>query len=100
MRRGVEVNSTLTRMTDPSVYAVGDCAEYRRRTDGFVSPAWEQAGVLAVRRCGDDTVYEGSRIGLLTQLYDRRTVLCEGEPGRLLLPSRQTEDQPASCGLP
>jgi NAD(P)H-nitrite reductase large subunit len=29
-----------------------------------------------------------SRIGLLTQLYDRRTVLGEGEPGQLLLGER------------
>ena len=132
-------------MTDERVHAIGDCAEYRGRTSGFVSPAWEQAGVLAARLCGDHELYQGSRvvarlracdlevavlgdpertsgdvvevanpirgsyrklvvrdgvveaavmlgdlsrIGLLTQLYDRRTVLGEGEPGQLLLGER------------
>jgi NAD(P)H-nitrite reductase large subunit len=145
VRRGVVVDDTLTTVTDERVHAIGDCAEYRGRTSGFVSPAWEQAGVLAARLCGDQRHYEGSRvvarlrasdlevavlgdpehtmgdvvdvanpikgtyrklvvrdgvveaavllgdlsrIGLLTQLYDRRTVLGEGEPGQLLLGER------------
>jgi NAD(P)H-nitrite reductase large subunit len=145
VRRGVVVDDTLTSVTDERVHAIGDCAEYRGRTSGFVSPAWEQAGVLAARLCGDHELYQGSRvvarlracdlevavlgdpertsgdvvevanpirgsyrklvvrdgvveaavmlgdlsrIGLLTQLYDRRTVLGEGEPGQLLLGER------------
>jgi NAD(P)H-nitrite reductase large subunit len=145
VRRGVVVDDTLTTVTDESVHAIGDCAEYRGRTSGFVSPAWEQAGVLAARMCGDHECYQGSRvvarlrasdlevavlgdperttgdvvevanpirgsyrklvvrdgvveaavllgdlsrIGLLTQLYDRRTVLGKGEPGQLLLGER------------
>ena len=145
VRRGVVVDQTLTTVTDPRIHAIGDCAEYRGRTSGFVSPAWEQAGVLAARLCGDQDRYEGSRvvarlrasnlevavlgdpehttgdvvevanpirgsyrklvvrdgvieaavllgdlsrIGLLTQLYDRRTVLGEGEPGQLLFGER------------
>ena len=145
VRRGVVVDDTLTTVTDERVHAIGDCAEYRGRTSGFVSPAWEQAGVLAARLCGDHELYQGSRvvarlracdlevavlgdpertsgdvvevanpirgsyrklvvrdgvveaavmlgdlsrIGLLTQLYDRRTVLGEGEPGQLLLGER------------
>lgn len=145
VRRGVVVDDTLTTVTDERIHAIGDCAEYRGRTSGFVSPAWEQAEVLAARLCGDEELYEGSRvvarlrasdlevavlgdperttgdvvevanpikgsyrklvvrdgvveaavllgdlsrIGLLTQLYDRRTVLGEGEPGRLLLGER------------
>jgi NAD(P)H-nitrite reductase large subunit len=145
VRRGVVVDDTLTTVTDQRVHAIGDCAEYRGRTSGFVSPAWEQAGVLAARLCGDDERYQGSRvvarlrasdlevavlgdpertagdvvevanpirgsyrklvvrdgvveaavllgdlsrIGLLTQLYDRRTVLGEGEPAQLILGER------------
>jgi len=145
VRRGVVVDKTLTSVTDDRIQAIGDCAEYRGRTSGFVSPAWEQAGVLAARLCGDSAVYEGSRIvarlrasdlevavlgdpestsgqvvevanpirgsyrklvvrdgvveaavlvgdlsriGLLTQLYDRRTVLGQGEPGQLILGER------------
>ncbi len=145
VRRGVVVDDTLTSVTDARVHAVGDCAEYRGRTSGFVSPAWEQAGVLAARLCGGHERYEGSRvvarlrasdlevavlgdperttgdvvevsnpirgsyrklvvrdgvveaavllgdlsrIGLLTQMYDRRTVLGEGESGQLLFGER------------
>jgi NAD(P)H-nitrite reductase large subunit len=144
-RRGVVVDGTLTTVTDKRVHAIGDCAEYRGRTSGFVSPAWEQAAVLATRLCGGQVLYEGSRIvarlrasdlevavlgdperatgdvvevanpirgsyrklvvrdgvveaavllgdlsriGLLTQLYDRRTVLGEGEPAELILGER------------
>jgi len=145
VRRGVVVDETLTTVTDEHIHAIGDCAEYRGRTSGFVAPAWEQAAVLAARLCGQPALYEGSRlvarlrasdlevavlgdpentsgqvvevanpirgsyrklvvrdgvveaavllgdlsrIGLLTQLYDRRTVLGEGEPGQLLLGER------------
>ena len=44
---------TLTSVTDERVHAIGDCAEHRRRTTGFVAPAWEQAEVLArvIRAC-------------------------------------------------
>lgn len=145
VRRGVVVDDTLTTVTDDRIHAIGDCAEYRGRTNGFVSPAWEQAGLLAARLCGGSELYEGSRvvarlracdlevavlgdpehaagdvvevsnpvrgsyrklvvrdgvveaavllgdlsrIGLLTQLYDRRTVLGDGEPGQLILGER------------
>jgi NAD(P)H-nitrite reductase large subunit len=145
VRRGVVVDDTLTSVTDNRIHAIGDCAEYRGRTSGFVAPAWEQAGVLAARLSGGHASYEGSRavarlratdlevavlgdperttgdvvemanpikgsyrklvvnggvieaavlvgdlsrIGLLTQLYVRRTVLGEGEPAQLLLAER------------
>jgi NAD(P)H-nitrite reductase large subunit len=145
VRRGVVVDDRLTTLTDERVHAIGDCAEYRGRAGGFVSPAWEQAEVLAARLCGEPALYEGSRvvarlrasdlevavlgdpeagigdvvevanpirgsyrklvvrdgvveaavllgdlsrIGLLTQLFDRRTVLGEGEPGQLILGER------------
>ncbi|HEX5335630.1 MAG TPA: FAD-dependent oxidoreductase, partial [Propionicimonas sp.] len=155
VRRGVVVDDTLTSVTDERIHAIGDCAEYRGRTSGFVSPAWEQAAVLAARVCGGQDRYEGSRvvarlrasdlevavlgdpehtsgevvevsnpirgsyrklvvrdgvvqaavllgdlsrIGLLTQLYDRRTVLGQGEPGQLILGDRPPGE--GSVGLP
>jgi len=145
VRRGVVVDDTLTTVTDDRIHAIGDCAEYRGRTSGFVSPAWEQAGLLAARLCGGGKRYGGSRvvarlrasdlevavlgdpehadgdvvemsnpvsgsyrklvvrdgvveaavllgdlsrIALLTQMYDRRTVLGDGEPGQLILGER------------
>lgn len=144
--RGVVVDDRLTSVTDPAVHALGDCAEHNGRTTGFVSPAWEQAGVLAGVLTGAATRYDGSRVvarlrasglevavlgdaaaevaaggevvevanpiagshrrlvvragrivaatlvgdlsrvGLITQHFDRCTALGPGEPGRLLLP--------------
>ena len=142
VRRGVVVDSALASVTDERIHAIGDCAEHRGRTTGFVPPAWEQAGVLAAVLCGEDAAYDGSRsvarlratgldvavlgdpehaqgevvemtnpiagshrklvvhggvivaaalvgdlsrVGLITQLYDRGTVLGPHEPGQLLL---------------
>ena len=141
--RGIVVDATLTSVTDERIHAIGDCAEHRRRTTGFVPPAWEQAEVLAGVLRGEETAYDGrrsvarlratglevavlgdpehaegevvevtnpiagshrrlvvhggrivaaalvgdlSRVGLITQLYDRGTLLGPDEPGQLLLP--------------
>jgi assimilatory nitrate reductase electron transfer subunit len=143
VRRGVVVDRHLTSVTDDRIHAIGDCAEYRGRTTGFVPPAWEQASLLARHLAGAEVEYDGSRtvarlratgldvavlgdpehaegdiveitnpiigshrrlvvregvivaaalvgdlsrVGLITQLYDRRTVLGPQEPGELLLP--------------
>jgi NAD(P)H-nitrite reductase large subunit len=143
VRRGVVVDATLTSVTDERISALGDCAEHRGRTTGFVAPAWEQAEVLADALTGGAATYTGDRsvarlratgldvavlgdpenavgevveranplagtyrkavvrdgvleaavlvgdlssVGLLTQLYDRRTVLGRDEPGWLLSP--------------
>jgi NAD(P)H-nitrite reductase large subunit len=145
VRRGVVVGTGLESVTDPRIHAIGDCAEHRGRTTGFVPPAWEQAGVLAAVLTGEKAGYAGSRtvarlrasdldvavlgdpertegqvvevanpihgsyrkvvvrdgvieaaamvgdlsrVGLLTQLYDRRTVLGPDEPGMLLMAAR------------
>ena len=47
VRRGIVVDDRLASVTDPDIYALGDCAEHDHRVTGFVPPAWEQAGVLA-----------------------------------------------------
>lgn len=148
VRRGIVVDDRLASVTDPSVHALGDCAEHDGRTTGFVPPAWEQAGILAGILCDEAVKYDGarivarlratdldvavlgdaeaelaaggevvevanpvsgshrrlvvregrivaatlvgdlSRIGLITQHFDRRTVLGDHEPGDLLLPER------------
>jgi nitrite reductase (NADH) large subunit len=50
-------------VTDPSIYAVGECAEHRGRTYGLVAPLWEQGQVLADHLSGlrPDAAYQGSR---------------------------------------
>jgi NAD(P)H-nitrite reductase large subunit len=159
VRRGIVVNQSLQSVTDGDVHAIGDCAEYRSRTTGFVPPAWEQATLLAAHLAGDEVSYDGSRnvarlratgldvavlgdpehaegdivevtnpiigshrrlvvkdgvivaaaligdlsrVGLITQLYDKRTVLGQQEPGELLLPEPteieiETPDEAEVC---
>ncbi|WP_226967238.1 NAD(P)/FAD-dependent oxidoreductase [Streptomyces phaeolivaceus] len=51
---GVVVDDTLASVGDPSVYAVGDCAEHRGVVHDTAVPAWQQAEVLAARLSGHD----------------------------------------------
>jgi assimilatory nitrate reductase electron transfer subunit len=44
---GVVVDDQMRSVTDPAIFAVGDCAEHRGRTHGLVAPAWAQARVAA-----------------------------------------------------
>lgn len=144
VRRGVVVDDQL-RTSEERILAIGDCAQHRGRTTGFVPPAWEQAGLAAAHLAGEQVAYAGtrsvarlratgldvavlgdpttaegevvevtnpvvgshrrlvvhggrivagtlvgdlSRVGLITQHFDRGTVLGTGEPGRLLMPER------------
>ncbi len=57
--RGVRVNDGLE-TSDPSVYAIGECAEHRGQVYGFLAPGLEQAVVAADRIAGVDTRYGGS----------------------------------------
>ncbi|MGL5811301.1 MAG: FAD-dependent oxidoreductase, partial [Nocardioides sp.] len=61
VRRGIVIDRRLASVSDERIHAIGDCAEYRGRTTGFVAPAWDQAGLLARRLCGEDVAYDGSR---------------------------------------
>lgn len=154
VRRGVVVDGALC-TSDPSVHALGDCAQRGDVATGFVAPAWEQATVLARHLAGEPVRYDGarsvarlratgldvavlgepertagdvvevtnpvagshrklvvrdgvivagtlvgdlSRIGLITQYYDRGSILAPDEPGSLLMgdhkppPSRLPDD--------
>jgi assimilatory nitrate reductase electron transfer subunit len=44
--KGVMVDDRL-RATDPSIFAIGDCAQHGEAVSGFVESAWTQATVLA-----------------------------------------------------
>ena len=61
VERGVVV-SDLLQTSDPSVYAIGECAQHRGEVYGLVAPAWEQAAVLADVLAGRDASYTGSRV--------------------------------------
>lgn len=60
-RRGVIVDDHL-RTSDEHIHAIGDCIEHEGRTAGHVSPAWEQAAVLAAEFAGTEATYDGHRV--------------------------------------
>lgn len=47
VQRGVVVSDTLQTVTDPRIYAVGECAAHRGVAYGLVAPLFEQGKVLA-----------------------------------------------------
>jgi nitrite reductase (NADH) large subunit len=46
-QRGIVVNDRLQSVTDPDIYAVGECANHRGIAYGLVAPLFEQAQVCA-----------------------------------------------------
>lgn len=46
-QRGILVSDTLQTLTDPRIYAVGECANHRGTAYGLVAPLYEQAVVCA-----------------------------------------------------
>jgi nitrite reductase (NADH) large subunit len=57
--RGIVVDDVMT-TSDPSVFALGECAEHRGQTYGLVEPAYDQAKVLARHLAGKSAGYAGS----------------------------------------
>ncbi|CAM4037297.1 NAD(P)H-nitrite reductase, large subunit [Comamonas aquatilis] len=47
VNRGIVVSDTLQTVTDPRIYAVGECAAHRGVAYGLVAPLFEQGKVLA-----------------------------------------------------
>ncbi|MFF5205476.1 FAD-dependent oxidoreductase [Streptosporangium sp. NPDC000396] len=72
--RGVVVDDEM-RTDDPSIFAIGECAEHDGTVYGLVAPAWEQAAVVADLVTGTDKAsrYRGSR--LVTRLKARSVEL-------------------------
>ncbi len=44
---GIVVDDQLRSVTDPNVFAIGECAEHRGQTHGLVAPCWAQARAAA-----------------------------------------------------
>ncbi|GAA5067236.1 FAD-dependent oxidoreductase [Thermocatellispora tengchongensis] len=63
VERGVVVDDEL-RTDDPSIYAIGECAQHAGTVYGLVAPAWEQAAIVADLVTGTDknARYRGSRL--------------------------------------
>lgn len=57
--RGIVVDEHL-RANDPSVYACGECIEFKGETWGLVAPVYEQARTLAAVLIGEDATYKPS----------------------------------------
>ena len=64
VERGIVVTDELRCPGDPSVFAIGECAQHRGQLYGLVAPLWEQAKALADRLSGriPDATYAGSRV--------------------------------------
>lgn len=45
--KGVVVDDQMRSVTDPAIFAIGECAEHRGRIHGLVAPCWEHARVAA-----------------------------------------------------
>ena len=50
--RAIVVDDTLQTLSDPRIYAVGECVQHRKATFGLVAPLWEQAKVAAAHLAG------------------------------------------------
>lgn len=68
---GVVVDDQMRTITDPAVFAIGDCAEHRGRTHGLVAPAWAQARAaartVAAQMTGGQAVTSATAPGLAAQ---------------------------------
>jgi nitrite reductase (NADH) large subunit len=62
VERGILVGDDLSCLNDPSVHAIGECAQHRGYTYGLVAPGSEQAKILADRlsRANPQASYSGS----------------------------------------
>jgi NAD(P)H-nitrite reductase large subunit len=63
VEKAIVVDDQL-RTTDPSIFAVGECAQHRGRLYGLVDPVYEQARVLAdvLTAAKPNATYTGSRL--------------------------------------
>ncbi len=62
-QRGVVVTDTLQSVSDPHIYAVGECASHRGVCHGLVAPLYEQAKVAAEHLAGiAHARYTGSQV--------------------------------------
>ncbi|MBV8068952.1 MAG: NAD(P)/FAD-dependent oxidoreductase [Acidobacteriaceae bacterium] len=64
VQRAIVVDNQMRSVTDPNIYAVGECAQHRGHVYGLVAPLWEQAKVLADHITGRDSsaAYHGSKV--------------------------------------
>lgn len=76
--RGIKVNDYL-QTSDPSIYAVGECAEHRGRVYGLVGPGFEQADIVAQHLLGTRVKYHGSAVSAQLKGTDIAAFSCSRE---------------------
>ena len=84
IERAIVIGDDLSTRNDPSIYAIGECAQHRGRTYGLVAPLWDQARVLADRLTGRDAkaLYMGSKVSTKLKVMGvDMTVMGEKEAG-------------------
>jgi nitrite reductase (NADH) large subunit len=59
VNRGVVVDDQM-RTSDPSIFAIGECAEHRGVAYGLVAPIWDMCRTLADVLTDSEAAYEGS----------------------------------------
>ncbi|HTV72289.1 MAG TPA: FAD-dependent oxidoreductase [Candidatus Acidoferrales bacterium] len=80
VERGIVVDDGM-QTEDPSIFALGECAQHRGTMYGLVEPLWEQCVVLAERLSGKRNGYAGSRVGTKLKVAGVNVVaLGEREP--------------------
>ena len=52
VERAIVVDDSLQSLSDPRIYAVGECVQHRKNVYGLVAPLWEQARVCAAHLAG------------------------------------------------
>ncbi|MBF9060783.1 FAD-dependent oxidoreductase [Rhodobacterales bacterium HKCCSP123] len=55
--RGVEVNAQMQSVSDPDIYAVGECVEFDGHLFGLVAPLYDQAKVVADSLLGRENAF-------------------------------------------
>src|SRR5207237_6612296 len=70
VERAIVVGDDLACVKDPSIHAIGECAQHRGQTYGLVAPGSEQAKVLADRLSGANpqAIYGGSNTSTTLQV--------------------------------
>jgi nitrite reductase (NADH) large subunit len=61
VNRGVVVDDQM-RTSDPSIFAVGECAEHRGVAYGLVAPIWDMCRTLAEALTDGEAAYQGSAL--------------------------------------
>ncbi len=70
VERAIVVGDDLVCVDDPSICAIGECAQHRGQTYGLVAPGSEQAGVLADRlsEANPQALYKGSHTSTMLKV--------------------------------